>query len=460
MASIAFPPAQPAWRPVHSGKTGGASVYAQLLPLLAVLYTTLLPGEVRIAFAGQTFYAYRIAMFCCVPWLVMRVVRREFPISGIDLLVFTATGWMTVSYVGYYGVARGLPSGIALTLDYLLGYLVARASIRSTRDLRHVLILFAPGLLFAGGLVMLEALTHVAIAHPLAGSIFGKFTAAELGVREGMLTNNDIRLGMKRGTGPFPHPIHAGIYLGTMLALYLSAGLKGWPRIFGTTGSLLAFFSLSSAGLLSLLLVFSAFSYDFIRKRTVFLNWPILLGGLALIYVLLDQVSQKGAISVLIRYTLDPQTGYFRQLIWQYGSQSVMHHPLFGIGTTPYERLPWMVPSVDNQWLALAIKHGLVTSVVLLIACIATIWKLGLRRARVSVADSTMLFGSVVAIFVLMLDGFTVSYYNLMPIMFMSVLGIGVSLSQFVGHVPVSAPHFEHARKTAPTRRMRPSFVR
>lgn len=144
----------------------------------------------------------------------------------------------------------------------------------------------------------------------------------------------------------------------------------------------------------------------------------------------LQVASERGLISILIRYTLDPQTGYFRQLIWEYGSLSMAKHPWFGIGFTDYERLPWMVNSIDNHWLLLGIRHGYITPICILTASIFAIYEVARQSARAGEVDRKMLLGLNVGLVGLVLSAFTTSYFGGLLTWFMMLIGCAYSVSR------------------------------
>ena len=96
--------------------------------------------------------------------------------------------------------------------------------------------------------------------------------------------------------------------------------------------------------------------------------WSIVLFG-----VLAAQFgSNQGAVKFFIsHFTFDPQTGWYRVAIWDFGSDSVLNHPIFGIGLADWARPRWMASdSVDNFWLLTAMRYGIPALVLLLGSCI------------------------------------------------------------------------------------------
>lgn len=403
-----------------------------LLPIAPVLLLTLsvlLPPEFRITIAGQTFYSYRLACFALLPWVMVRMLRGGYRFAWPDVPVFAGCGWMTISLVSFYGFERGFPSGVAFALDGLLAYLIARVSFRNVTDFRRFLIVVAPVALIFAVLLAAEAITHTPFIRSLARSIFSPLSAAELGVASDMELFSDTRFGMLRATGPFAHPILAGVFFSSLIALYMGASLRSWPLMAGFAAGLLSVFSLSSAALLSLILIAVLFGYDRLQRSVPVLNWKLFAIVSAVLLALVQAAAQNGIISILIRFTLNPQTGYYRLLIWEYASQSVAKYPLIGIGFTPYERLAWMDESIDAFWLSLAVRHGLITPIFLLVASVLILAMLSRAAGQTAGNERQVYIGLAVAIFVMGLVGFTVSFFGAIATWFFLILGMGTSLA-------------------------------
>ena len=122
-------------------------------------------------------------------------------------------------------------------------------------------------------------------------------------------------------------------------------------------------------------------AYDWLQQRFELLTWKLaaFMGALALLIV--HFASQSGLIYILIRMTFDPQTGYYRLLIWRFGLESIRENPLFGIGYAAYERYEWMSASVDAHWLLLGVRHGAFAAIAFLCLAVMAIMMVGLAAA-------------------------------------------------------------------------------
>lgn len=404
-----------------------ATATASLLPLTILIYSAMLPPEVRIMIGGVAFYAYRIVGFAILPWLLGQLGKGIRTSSG-DVLILAASAWMVVSFVAFYGL-EGFARGVGLAVDVAIPYLCARVSLRNYQDLRRLLIYCLPGLAIAGTAIAFEAVSHKLVVRPLFAGIFGDLSSYENGVA---VSNArffvDYRMGLLRASGPFPHPILGGLFMASFLPLFLRAGLKGWPRFAGPLVAFFGIFTVSSAVFLAYAMNLGLIILDSILRYVRLKVWPVIIASTAILLLTAQVASGGRLVAFLSRISLNPATAYYRQLIWDYGSQSVLDHPIIGIGFSEYQRLSWMTPSVDNYWLLLGIRHGFLTPVCVFVFCVMLFWKLGRSLKHVSAQDQKLGLALNVTVFTLVVTAFTVSYFSGMQTLFYVLLGAGASL--------------------------------
>lgn len=446
---VALATPRPGAAPVMRPKAGALTPFLQVAPVAILIIGLLLPVEVRFNLAGQTLYAYRIAWMLVAPWIGYQILAGRFQARFIDLLVGCASLWIVISFAYLDGVAKGVPAGLALGLDVLVPYLVTRHTIKTVNDFRRLLVLLAPVALALALVVTLESVTHTRFIQSGARAIFGSLGEAEYGrvIKAGQI---DTRFGLMRAAGPFSHPILAGVFFAGLLPLYYFSGLRGWPFFAGMAAGLGVIFSLSSAAFLGAFIFIALAAFDFAQKRTAFLSWPMFLSATGAVLLVLQILAPNGLVGVLIRYTMNPASGYYRLLIWEYGSRSVAAHPFFGIGYTPFEKLIWMTDSVDTIWLAIAIRNGLPPALLLAAAVVLVIAML-IRSA--SIGDPygrQMLKGIAITLAIFFILGFTVSFFGGALIWFAMMLGVGTSLGH--GFVKERRPAPAHYRRMGPGR--------
>ncbi|MEL6237251.1 MAG: O-antigen ligase family protein [Pseudomonadota bacterium] len=420
-----------------------------VLPAVVLFYAALMPNELRLVLADQYLYAPRMISFLLIPWIVWQVIKREVKLHFWDFLFVAATFWMVYSFMNYYEPAEGLLRGGALALDAVLPFLIARFSIRSPDDFRRFLVLVAPAIFLVGLMMLAEVAAGRAIIRPAFASVFGDLSAYLDGVAVGRARDFvDYRFGFFRAAGPFSHPILAGFVLASFLPIYWFAGLRKWPTPVGVLASVFAILSFSSAVILALILAIGLMVADYIQRMVAFLSWKIITFVAVMTAATLHFASENGLVSVLVRLTLNPSTGRFRTLIWEYGLISVQNHPWFGIGFTNYERLEWMVPSVDAHWLLLGIRHGWIPPVLMLLTCIAAIFLLAMSASRSGRTDRRLRVGMAISLFVCMMTGFTVSFFGGAATWVYMLLGMSLSVGV--------APIMQH-RLLAPGAPVRPT---
>ena len=104
----------------------------------------------------------------------------------------------------------------------------------------------------------------------------------------------------------------------------------------------MTFTSLSSGPLLAATLQIGIVGWGWITRNA----WWALVGLAVLGYVVVDLLSNRSPVNVMISYlTFNSASAYWRLHIWNFGIQEVWRHPLFGIGL---ERLGAAVVDVDR----------------------------------------------------------------------------------------------------------------
>lgn len=421
-------PTMPASLPLIAGLVRPAenrSLFT-LAPLLLVFYSfLLLPPELEYVIFGVRLNSYRMTVLVMtVPALWMTLRSTKGVPNPIDLSVIIMSFWIMLSFMTIYGFESGLVRGMGIVIDTGVFYFIARASIKSPGELRRFLILVLPGLIFAGGLLVLESFSGKLLYRPLAASVFGNMAKFAGGEETGSLVlEAEYRLGLLRAYGPFMHPILAGAVMIGFLPLYYFSGLRGWPYILGVGVALTGFFSLSSAAFLALMLGIGAIVIYHLKPYFPKISWWVIVALLTLVGSAVHVVSQNGIIPVIARLTLTPATADYRRLIWEYGSANVAQNPWFGIGYRQWERLSWMTgDSVDAHFLLLAMRHGLLVPVILLAGMFYGMIRLGLILPNLNPADRMFMIGVNITLIVWLIVGQTVNYFGSTGLVFMAMV--------------------------------------
>lgn len=426
-------------KPLQMRVTTSRPQVKQLLPLIGLFYSFLLfPPEVSFSLGGLWLPVYRVSLIAGSLFVLVGFVRGgrmglDFP----DICVYFASFWIFLSFVIVYDVWVGTTRGAGVLLDVVGSYLLARTSIRSFHDFRYFLLLCLPGLAIAAGIMAAESLSGRLLYRPSFSSIFGSVASYSGGEANGQIViRPETRLGLLRAYGPFSHPILGGLILGVFLPLIFFSGIRSWPWWIGMGSAFAGIFSLSSAAILGFAISIGGIGLDFIKNRLLpQISWWTItfLGGMAALS--LHVVSKSGLIAVLARFTLVPHTASYRVLIWEFGTKSVAEHPWFGIGYQQWERLPWMGESIDAHFLMLAVRHGFIVPMLILVAAIYSIARLGLSAPFLARNDRRLILGVIISMTIMLVAGQTVAFFGASQLVFMAILGFTVSLMSYSSEI-------------------------
>lgn len=419
-------------RPMLQNRSSRASVnrFGAILPAVALLYSALMPSEARIVLADQVLYPPRIVSLLILLPIFWQLMKGDVKLGIWDVLVSFSAFWMVLSFIIVYGPEDGLLRGGALAFDVIVPYFAGRICIRDANDLRRFLVLAAPGLAIAGLTLLVEVLLGKAVVRPAVASIFGALPIYENGVEVGLRgAIIEARLGILRASGPFSHPILAGLFLASFLPLYLASSIRSWPRYFGIAASILAFLSVSSSAVLALVMGGAFYLMDFVQRSVRFLNWRLIILVVGSTLLTLELASKNGAIAILGRYTFNSQTALYRRLIWEFGTQSVLNNPWFGIGFKSYERPVWMVKSsVDNNWLLIAIRFGFLPALTLFVVFVAGTVLLAVSANKRSEVDRRLYVGLAISVFTFGILAFSVAMFSGTQAWFFMLMAVAISL--------------------------------
>jgi hypothetical protein len=199
--------------------------------------------------------------------------------------------------------------------------------------------------------------------------------------------------------------------------------------------------TISSAPFLALLLGLGLLIYDRLFGRLEW-QWSVLwIAGITLVTVFAC-VADNPLAFLIANFTLDPVTGYFRLLIWEWAAENIAGSPVIGVGMDDWIRPPGMPPSIDSLWLVQAVRHGLPGSVLLGCALVTPWVTLSPRRlvaADDDAAAARVRCGVTVAIALAVFLGFTVHFWGLMWGFLGLLVGLRAALEEdrFVGTSPV-----------------------
>ncbi len=397
----------------------------QLLPwpVTALLIALALPTETSIYVGSLRLSPYRMVLIITlIPSLTRLLSQRAGRLQDVDMMMLGHNGWVLIAFLANEGVGQGLESGGIYIVESLGAYLVGRCWIRTREDFEALcrLVVFMIGAMVV--FTLPEALTGYHFIREAFRAILGGAGLPYI----------EPRLGLTRAFGSFDHPILYGTFCATAFAAayYVVCAAQLRPKQIGTMGviGLATFLSLSSGALVAMGIQALLVGWDRITRGMAG-RWMILGGLFAAGWVMLSLLSNRSPIKVFITYmTFSAHSAYNRILIWEFGTQEVARHPLFGIGFSDWARPEWMHSnSMDNFWLVTAVRYGLPALILLLAAVLGTMYRLG-RMRRIDAAVGRCRSAWIIGVAGIGIAGVTVHFWNSLFGLFMFLLGTGIWL--------------------------------
>lgn len=365
---------------------------------------------------------YRIALLLLfVPCLVWLAQARAGRIRLPDVLLGLYTFWCVASLTAVHGIAIALQTGGVHVLETVTPYLIARCCIRDADDFRALARLLTGIVLVLLPFALYEAVTGHNLYLDLSSRIFPSIG----------LVDKEPRWNLRRAQLFFEHPILMGVCLGGVLAMtHMVVGRettfsRRWLRslMVGLTGAL----SLSTGPLSGLLVQGMLMGWNWVfgwlRAR-----WTILISLILLFVSAVELFANRPLPNFLVSFAFNPDSAYFRILIWNYGTQSVAEHPWFGVGLGNWERPPWMSSSIDMFWLYHAIVFGIPGAVLMLAFFLASVISVSLiRNLDQRHYDYRAAYLITMASF--FLTGWMVHFWSGTYVFFLFMVGAGMWLS-------------------------------
>lgn len=408
-----------------------------LWPAIFVAYSCLLPRELGITIGSADFRLSRIMLLLFAPMLLRLAKARPVHFNFMDLCACFVAAWYVIAMATTSTLSEMLGNGAGQATDFFLAYFVGRICIRTPDDFRNLFMVVVPAFALVGFLIMIESVTH----HQ-----FVRATFAHMLGRPEPLSDNQVRWGLMRSMGPFPHPILAGTILASLFPLVLFVSRTWSERGMGYFATFCCLFTVSSTTFLNL---FAGIGLSALMIAQRITRWP--LAWIAAAYTTLGVVTislfYNGGLMkfVVQRMTVSSDSGYWRLLIWQYGGAEANSHPWFGIGMRDWERPAWMVTaSVDTLWLLLTMQFGYPLIIAFFLLCIGTLSGLILRAKNLArKQDRDVHIALAIFIITMMLSGLSVFLWEGIWVWMIMLIGFSVSLG-------------ENAKRIAPRKVLRP----
>jgi len=326
------------------------------LPLPAVLFIVGLVIPLFINIGPMRMSVYRIVLLTFLfPAIFALFSGKVGRIRVPDIAVILICFWTSLSYFVLYGVSPMIERVGIVWVEIWGSYLIARVYIRTPDAFLKMSKLF-----FWIAIAMIPStLIELQTGRNVLIEFFDTFWDS--------YTNQikERRLGFDRVQGPFSHPIHFGVFFGSLIGLtfyVIGYHLSKVRRVVRTIVIILVGATALSSGPLTaisvqvFLLIWDGV-LSFLKSR-----WTLLLILSVTAYIAVDIYSNRSPFEVFIAYTaMNPATAYGRILVWIWGTKSIWENPIFGIGLSGDWERPWWMnsSSVDMFWIVPGMAHGI-----------------------------------------------------------------------------------------------------
>lgn len=435
-----FPVARRATVPQRARATG----LWRILPAIIVCYSFLLPRELTFQIGELDLQPYRVAMILMLPVVLFQATRQSLKPSFVDLFIVLAMIWMVTALTLTGGYPAGFVFALTDAVNMGLAYLIGRVALRNSADFKRFFIAILPGLLICAVIMAAESILRYGFYRRFFGDLTGNRPADLIAVSQ-----DNIRLGLMRANGPFGHPILAGTYLSSFTAIAWYLARKPSVRVMAFLAVAGFFFSLSSTGYLGFMVLAGLILTNYIHRVSKMPVFPAVIAGILFAMLFVEVFSGGGVFRFIVRnLTLDPGTGYFRLLIWEYGLADLNRNPVFGIGFRTYTRPAWMyASSVDAHILVLGLRYGWPAAI---LATLATLWSAGmaLRGAWSPYPlDQRVAYAICYTLIAITVCGLAVHLYESLYIWLSLLTGMGVTFGHIMQEATSIGPGVRASRR-------------
>ena len=325
-------------------------LYGTPLPVALVIVSFLAPSELSLYLAGLRLPLHRVVLLAAFPLALMALLSGKARPRLFDLLFGAYACWTAFVFWLHSGY-QGFVFGGSLALESFGAFIVARAYIRSRTQFLASFKLLMTVVAVAGLIALPEMLLGKHFAHDALQQMTGYV------VQRGI----EVRARLTRAYGTFDHPIHLGVFNASVLALAWYTAESHAQRMQRVAIVMLATLtSLSSAPFLCIGLQVAMMLWERVTRpipSRVAVSVAIVVG----LYIGASLVMTRSPLNFIATgLTLDPWTGFYRLMIWEYGLQNVWANPWIGIGQNDWVRADWMTAAtVDSMWLVIMMQQGL-----------------------------------------------------------------------------------------------------
>ncbi|MGR3762416.1 O-antigen ligase family protein (plasmid) [Roseobacteraceae bacterium NS-SX3] len=420
----------------------GQAALARPWPVALLMMSFCLPFSFSLG--PLTLSGYRLVLIgALVPVLAGFLQGRAGRVNAVDVFVFLFAFWSALSVAANEGLSRWELMGI-LQIEVLMPYLMARVLIRDLESYRYFARWYVAVVLFLLPFAVYESVT----GQEAVLRFFARFTDAY------KVVEHAPRLGLDRAQVSLPHPILFGMFCSAAFALAWLVRGGGWFRRLLAAGGvgMAVFMSLSSGAFLAVMVQIMLMAwqrvFSFIQRK-----WMLLGGFFAGSYLFIELFSNRSPAQIFAKFlTLNSASAWYRINQFNFAKDDVLSSPLFGIGFSQWSRPVWMLPSIDNFWLAMAVRYGLPPILFLLGAIIAVCTLAGRRPLEGALAAARS--GFVFSLLGLSFAALSVHLWEAAFCLLMFLIGSGAWLidAEAAGEGPAQERGTGRARRIRYTR--------
>lgn len=420
---------------MQSASRPGAKTRERIHPLLIWLTPFALFAPYAIAFyVGDLKFTpgkllITVLIVPAIGELLSGVAAGRRRLLAADALAGMIAVWMVAAPIAVAG-ASVTTGAASQALEFFGSYVIGRTFLAGPRSLAMFSRSLRVVLLLVVAFGLLDTITHRFVVYDTLVGIFHPSGGA-LDSSEPNFHRTVAGFDLLRATSTFDHPILYGSFcaIAATILLYPPGRLTArWPiLLISLVGCLL---SLSSASLLAMSVAVTVFCYD--RATRWSGKWKLLLLTILAGLVALAVLSDSPETWIIRHLTLDPQTGYFRLLMWYATGDYLSEHAIAGSGLLSTGN--WLLDgSVDSVWLGKALNYGLpmVGGLLAIIGSALTPSprEAAIRRSQPDLDSLCTTYSLVLVLFCLI--GLTVYFWNAMWLFWSLCMGIRVALKEY-----------------------------
>jgi hypothetical protein len=403
---------------------------ANLLAALFALVGIVLPEELQISLGpGVTFTPGRISAALLFFPALLVLCRSSRRLLLCDFLAPATAGWMIVASVGSVGVSA-IPTAGGDALDFLGGYLIARAYFFGRPALDTFVRVLKVLAIIVIILAVADNISGTLIIHKVAESISGNIITDKTVPFE---ETQGWREGWVRAASTFVHPISFGVFcaLTAAILLYWEKNLLDRSVVAGVCflGCIL---SLSSAAIIAVSIILVVFAYDHLLRRYSW-RWSAFWITIGTVMFATLIVTAHPLNWVLSHLTFNPQTGFYRMMVWDVALTYIAQSPVIGYG---YQFNDFVLDNtVDSVWLVLSLRFGVPMVALFFLTNVATFFPS--QRDFKGTSDvplDQMRRAFTLVLLMFMFTGLTTHFWKSMLTFWGLCLGVRASLRELSNH--------------------------